>query len=221
MKKIDYARLRNYSITTLLAFEIGSMHYYLFKNGYLRKAKKSELKNTLRKSVLACPSKVSNSSMIVAVKVDFMGHARKGPIKKLNLRTCHNLTSHLWNSFIQIYESATRIDIVFDLYILNSIKNDERDRRGPIAEQILPAEMDLFWALSENKIVFQQFFIEWCVKNHSNDKPIYLGGAHPDNIRLYKDYWTVSCAASFKCDHEKADDRMMFHCQPCYQSWKL
>ena len=132
-----------------------------------------------------------------------------------------NLTSHLWNTFIQIYESATRIDIVFDLYILNSIKNDERDRRGPIAEQILPAEMDLFWALSENKIVFQQFFIEWCVKNHSNDKPIYLGGAHPDNIRLYEDYWTVSCATSFKCDHEKADDRMMFHCQPCYQSWKL
>lgn len=87
MKKIDYARLRNYSITTLLAFEIGSMHYYLFKNGYLRKTKKSELKNTLRKSVLACPSKVSNSSMIVAVKVDFMGHARKVPIKKLNLRT--------------------------------------------------------------------------------------------------------------------------------------
>lgn len=220
MKKIDYARLRNYSFTTLLAFEIGSMHYYLFKNGYLRKAKKSELKNTLRKSVLACPSKVSNSSMIVAVKVDFMGHARKVPIKKLNLRTCHlhNLTSHLWNTFIRIYESATRIDIVFDLYILNSIKNDERDRRGPIAEQILPAEMDLFWALTENKIVFQQFFIEWRVKNHSNDKPIYLGGAHPDNIRLYKDYWTVSCAASFKCDHEKADDRMMFHCQPCYQS---
>ena len=131
------------------------------------------------------------------------------------------MPSHLWNTFIQIYESATRIDIVFDLYILNSIKNDERDRRGPIAEQILPAEMDLFWALSENKIVFQQFFIEWCVKNHSNDKPIYLGGAHPDNIRLYKDYWTVSCAASFKCDHENADDRMMFHCQPCYQSWKL
>lgn len=126
------------------------------------------------------------------------------------------MTSHLWNTFIQIYESATRIDIVFDLYILNSIKNDERDRRGPIAEQILPAEMDLFWALSENKIVFQQFFIEWRVKNHS--KPIYLGGAHPDNIRLYKDYWTVSCAASLKCDHEKADDRMMFHCQPCYQS---
>ena len=52
--------------------------------------------------------------------------------------------------------SATRINIVFDLYILNSIKDDERGRRGSIngiktsihsVEQILPVETDLFWAL--------------------------------------------------------------------------
>lgn len=35
MKKIDYARLRNYSIKTLLAYEIGFMPYYLFKKGNL------------------------------------------------------------------------------------------------------------------------------------------------------------------------------------------
>ena len=35
MKKIDYARLRNYSIKTLLTYEIGSMPYYLLK-GCLR-----------------------------------------------------------------------------------------------------------------------------------------------------------------------------------------
>ena len=68
--------------------------------------------------------------------------------------------------FIQIYESATRTDIVFDLYILNSIKNDERDRRGSIngirtsidsAEQILPVKMDLFWALSNEWILMKGF----------------------------------------------------------------
>ena len=58
MKKIDYTRLRNNSIKTLLAYEIGSMPYYLLKNGHLRKAKKSELRNTLRKTVPICPSKV-------------------------------------------------------------------------------------------------------------------------------------------------------------------
>ena len=54
----------------------------------------------------------------------------------------------------------------------------ERDRRGSTsirsAEKILPGEMDLFWALRENKMNFQQFFIEWCVKNHSSNKTVYF-----------------------------------------------
>ena len=86
MKKIDYTHLRNYSIKTLLACEIGSMPYYLFKNGHIRKAKKSELRNALRKTGPVFPSKVSNSGMIAAVIVHFMGHARKVLTKKLNLR---------------------------------------------------------------------------------------------------------------------------------------
>ena len=67
MIKIDYAHLRNYSIKTLLTYEIGSMPYYLFKNGHLQKAKKSELRYALIKTVPVCPSKVPNSSLIVAV----------------------------------------------------------------------------------------------------------------------------------------------------------
>ena len=58
-----------------------------------------------------------------------------------------------------------------------------RDRTGIIndirknihsTEQILAVKMDLFWALWENKMTFQQFFIERCVENHSNIKTIYL-----------------------------------------------
>ena len=163
MKKIDYVVLRYYSIKTLLAYEIGSMPYYLLKNGHLRKAKKNELRNTLKKIVPVCSSKVPNSTMIVAVIVNFMRHARKLPNKKLNLCTCHDLASHLWKTFIQIYEIATRIDIVFDLYILNSIKNDERDRRESIngtgtsihsSELIRPVEMNLFWVFSKSKMTF-------------------------------------------------------------------
>ena len=78
------------------------MPYYLFKDGHLQKAKKSELKNPLRKTVPVCPSKVPNSSMIVAVIVDFMRHARKVPNKKLNLRTYHDLASHLENFYPNI-----------------------------------------------------------------------------------------------------------------------
>ena len=83
------------------------MPYYLFKNSNLLKAKKTEVRNTFRKTVPVCPSKVPNSSMVVAIIDDFMGHARKVPIKKPNLPACHDLASHLWNTFIQIYENAT------------------------------------------------------------------------------------------------------------------
>ena len=126
------------------------MPYYLFKNGCL------------------LPIKVPKSSMIMAVIVDFMGDSRKALNKKINPRTYHDLTSRLWDTFIQIYESAARIGMVFDLYILNSIKNDKRNKRGSIngiktsihsAEKILSVEMDLFWALSKSKMTFQQFFL--------------------------------------------------------------
>ena len=50
MKKIDHACLRNYSIKTLLAHEIESIPYYLLKNSHLQKAKKSELRNALKKA---------------------------------------------------------------------------------------------------------------------------------------------------------------------------
>ena len=80
------------TIKTWLAYEIGSIPYYLFKNSHLLKAKKIDLRNALRKTKL------------VVVIVDFMGHAIKLPIKELNnLRTYHDLASHLWNTFIQIY----------------------------------------------------------------------------------------------------------------------
>ena len=82
-----------------------------------------------------------------------------------------------------------------------------------ISDQIFPAEMDLFWALSENNMTFQQFFIEQCVKNHSNDKTIDLGGAHPDDITgcLRITGESVVQHRSLKYDHQEADDRMMFH----------
>ena len=76
------------------------MPYYLFKNGHLRKVKKSKLRNALRKIVPLYPSKVLNSSMTVVVIVDFMVHGRKVPNKKLNLCTYHDLASHLQNTFI-------------------------------------------------------------------------------------------------------------------------
>ena len=62
------------------------------------------------------------------------------------------------------------MDIVFDLYLEQSITKAERSRRSkldPIDTKIssnkqqLPVEMGRFWASSDNKMKFQQAFIEW------------------------------------------------------------
>ena len=50
-------------------------------------------------------------------------------------------------------DTTRRLDIVFDIYLLSSIKAYERARRGSekitikinFADQALPADMDLFW----------------------------------------------------------------------------
>ena len=65
--------------------------------------------------------------------------------------------------------------------------------------------------------------MQWCVKNHSSDKTIYLGGkgGHiPDDITGCSKITGGSVVQYrlLKCDHEEADDRMMTSCQPCYQS---
>ena len=62
------------------------------------------------------------------------------------------------------------MDIVFDLYLEQSITKAERSRRSKLEpidtnissnKQQLPVEMDRFWASSDNKMKFQQAFIEW------------------------------------------------------------
>ena len=62
------------------------------------------------------------------------------------------------------------MDIVFDLYLEQSITKAERSRRSKLepidtnissSKQQLPVEMGRFWASSDNKMKFQQAFIEW------------------------------------------------------------
>ena len=142
------------------------MSLYLIKHGHLRKSNKSELSKEIRKLKPTCPSNVPTSpDMESMVVVDFMGYARKVPIKKLNLRTYHDFANHMWNTINKLSFNAARIDIVFDLYILQSIKQDERNRRGgkrggiegistmvTCPDQQLPIDMDMFSALADNKM---------------------------------------------------------------------
>ena len=80
-------------------------------------------------------------------------------------------------------------------------------------DQPLPVDMDKFWSLNENKVNFQQFFIKWVKETYSNSESVYLGGSHVDNMTscVLLSNGLITLERLLKCDHEEADDRILFH----------
>lgn len=220
---IDYARLRQFNVEELLSYEIGSTSFYLTKDGSLRKSPKSELAREIKKLLDAeCSESVPAANLKSMIVIDFMAYARKVPTKKMKLQTYEDFVKVLWKTFSTLSNNCVRTDIIFDLYLQQSIKQDERIRRSksdPIETKIgsikqqLPVEMDRFWASSDNKMRFQQAFIKWITSHCQFDVPVFLGGASAADItscvQLYGG--EVTNVPSLRNDHEEADDRMMYH----------
>ena len=154
--------------------------------------------------------------------IGFMAYCRKVPIKKLCLNTYVDFFKHLLSTFQSIFETSQRIDIVFDLYLDQSIKQGERNRREnkdcientiKSANQTLPIEMAMFWGSSSNKMQLKQIFISWLLENYKGSRPIFLGGAKRDDITscIMISNGITSSQQFLKCDHEEADDQMLFH----------
>lgn len=167
-----------------------------------------------------CRNVTSNVDMVV---VDFMAFIRKLPQKIVSsLENYGNLARTLMNLIVNhaVGSSAKRIDIIFDVYRKNSIKDDERASRSSsqgitvsIKKDIqkLPVDMSLFWSSMENKIQIQYYFMNWVVKNCEIDKEVYFGGI-PDGSHCIK----LVCGITLECPElssvqEEADDRLMFH----------
>ena len=225
LQMIDYSRLCNLDIVDLLKHEIVLTSFYLTKDGELRKSPKSELarelKNLLEKT---CPVEIPDSDLKSVVVIDFMAYAQEIPTKKMMLATYEDFFKAMWRTFSSLSKGCSRINIVFDIYPIHSIKQGERNQRSKrdlietnvtSVKQQLPVEMDRFWSSSENKMKFQQSFIKWACCNCVSEVPIYLGGAGVENV--------TDCIKiclndpsddvdSLRNTHE-ADD-MMFHVHP-------
>ena len=191
----------------------------------MRKPVKSELSREIEQELNQPPPTevpLTGNTIPTAIVIDFMAYARKVPLKKLKLRTFEDFANNLWKTFRYLSRDSSRIDIVFDLYLKDSVKQYERDRRSktdPIntsirrRDQPLPVEMDRFWASSDNKIYFQQFFITWAIENYDSVKPLFLGGLNVDDLTtcLKLHNGIVQSLCLLKCNHEEADDRIMYH----------
>ena len=172
----------------------------------------------------SCPATVPESKerLKAMVVIDFMVYARKVTTKKMNLITYKDFFKVLWKTFSSLYIGCNCMDIVFDLYLEQSIKQSERSKRSKLEpidtnissnRQQLPVEMDRFWASSYNKMKFQQAFIDWITFHCQSNIPVFLGGANTENITscIQISDGKVIAVPSLRNDHKEADDRMMYH----------
>ena len=224
LRIVEIARMRGYDLHSLLSKEITTTSFFMLKDGFLRKPQKSEfareLKECCKEDIV---STIPNNDRLPSVTIiDFMAFCRKVPIKKSRLRTYEDFFNALWSTFDSISRKSNRIDIVFDLYLENSIKEQERSRRGcenanetiiTSFKQSLPVDLDSFWASADNKVQLQQKFIDWMKTNYKGAKPIYLGGANKEDLTscIKIAGSNITLEERLKCTHEEADDRMLYH----------
>lgn len=223
IRYIDCAETRGYEKHKLLTYELTPYSFFLSTGtgkGYpeMKKTNKSLLSNGL---IGFLPQEKRNAidceyQMIV---IDFMCIARKIPIKTLKLDTYEDLANTLLNMILTHAGNATRIDIIFDVYKNDSIKNTERCRRGATKisivsitkKQKLPTDMNGFWSSSSNKHLFQEFFLDFITKSEEIiSKVIYVGGLNSGISKLIISGVIEDCQ-SLSSDHEEADNRMMLH----------
>ena len=82
IRNVDYARLRNFNLQILFPSEITPTSFYLMKDGFFRKPDKAELASELKTFVKSeILSTLPPTAHERALAVDFMGYARKVPIK--------------------------------------------------------------------------------------------------------------------------------------------
>ena len=101
---------------------------------------------------------------------DSMAYARKVPVKTDHVQYFGDFAENIWNTFTRLSDNSKRIDIVSDLYIDSSNKENERVRRKQSIQPIIttiynkdrnvPVTMESFWPSSTIKEQLHLFFIK-------------------------------------------------------------
>ena len=93
--------------------------------------------------------------------VDFIAYCRKVPIKKLGLNTYADFSKHLFSTFQNIFPTSQRIDIIFDLYLDQSVKQGKQGVLVSVAHHFsrwMFFELKELWIIgakkgSENQVI--------------------------------------------------------------------
>ena len=191
-KDLDIAKKRGFQLHELLIYDHLEENV-LFEKDELRKPNKSILIQTLEASYLEHSEYnfKKDSKLNTAIIVDFMSVIRKIPLQKF--KSFQEALEFLWCMILRSHDNLNRIDIVYDSYIENSIKDSERRRRSRNIEPIEyvnlcfdkepPADLKRFWISPENKrklqLLSRDFFQQKAEKN--KDITFILSGYVTDN----------------------------------------
>ena len=161
-KQIDIARARGISMKEILSFDHLTSNL-LFEEDLTAKQNKSDLVKQLEKQLTASDTTfTAESKLRTAIVVDFMSLIRRYPVSKL--KTFDDLFRTATYSVLHA-PCTEEIDIVYDSYLDDSIKECERIRRRSSCEPLefgnmktttpIPVQMDRFWACGSNKEAIQ------------------------------------------------------------------
>ena len=91
---------------------------------YLRKPKKHVLVNKIKKHLSQPPAKSSRqkeSGAEEVTNIDFMAYARNISLKTIQLKSLAGFAEHLSEIFLSFSCHSQRVDIIFDVYVDDSI----------------------------------------------------------------------------------------------------
>ena len=151
-------------------------------------------------------------------------------IKQLKVieMTYGSFAANLLTTILSVGKDEPRIDVVFDVYRLQSIKNIYRNRRacGNLSfKQILPIaeikQWNLFLSSNENKNALIKFIHDqWHLESNIakiGQKIVYVTVEHKASKLTNQ----TSCEeTSLECAHEEADTRMLFHANQASSSFE-
>ena len=192
----------------------------MFECGNLVKHSKYELWNPLKKLPDTSDYQFDKTEVTgLAVAVDFMSVIHKTVFEKH--QKIKDDFKRVWNSII-VQSNATRIEIVYNSYLKNSIKESLRMQRA-IEEPIeimnlnldspVPSEIKKFWAPSVNKETPTNAVIFFRYKAKEAWKNIVLNGYVTDNNGSFDDLEMindeVTQRADLNCMKEDADSRLI------------
>ena len=117
-------------------------------------------------------------------------------------------------TLLSYLKHASRVDVVFDVYLSDSLKSACREKRGTgtrtrmLASTKIPSNWHEFLRVTENKVELFHFLADVCVTSATGTNHQILI-TRDENVMCMYDTDTTSIAP---CSHEEADTRIFLHC---------